>query len=818
MTLVRSLFFYSLLAFAALTARAQSVRWEPADSGDPSELQLVFESCEPNGDPRLPVVLGVNFVLTGTTTQTSIINFSTTRSTILTYRFRSQRNGPVQIPAFTVDTDKGELRVPAYTGGTAAAPLDSVANSTLAAPATTVWAGEVFPLTYTIGIVRRYYAQIGQNVDWVATPLVAEDWSKPEPFQTTNGNDQRVGFIYRTRVYAKTPGRITLNPAQQVVNLQTGSIGFGLFQQPRLEQVSVTSNKPDFVVRPLPAGAPASFNGAVGQFTLESKVVPATAAVGEPVTWTLNLAGNGNWPDIPGLPSRDVSKDFQVVQPQAKRTPTEGKLFDATLAEDVVLVPSRPGTYTLGPVSFSYFDPRTSTYQTITTPKTTVTITAPAPKPNVTPSETASTPEAAATAGAAVSTAKPPAPPGVIPRDPLPGSGNALVPLSKANLAIALSTPFGVLLVTWIIFALQRARQTDPLRSQREARQRLLTTLAQLRSAPDAAARTRLILAWQHDATTLWKLSHAAPPAAMFSDPAWAALWAESDRALYGAEAPLPEDWATRAETALTAKRLEKFSSAQLFLSRNLLPFFVVALALAVSGALLADPVVDYRSGKFAEAGAAWESVIKTHPQDWVARHNLALVLAQQDRWGEAEAQMTAAYLQNPRDPSVRWHLVTLSEKAGYVPDALAAFLQPGPLQWIARLASPAEWQWLLVIAAILVAAGLGCWLTGSYRRLAAWWKIVASVSFALGLLLAVVGIVSLSAYTNAADSRAVITAKPATLWSIPTEADTAQKTTALSAGSIAIVDRVFLGWNHLTFANGQTGWVKKEDIVGLWK
>ena len=61
------------------------------------------------------------------------------------------------------------------------------------------------------------------------------------------------------------------------------------------------------------------------------------AAVGEPVTWTLELTGTGNWPDLGGLPARTVSQDFQVVQPKAKRVNAEGKLFDATLTEDVVL-------------------------------------------------------------------------------------------------------------------------------------------------------------------------------------------------------------------------------------------------------------------------------------------------------------------------------------------------------------------------------------------------------------------------------------------------------------------------------------------------
>jgi hypothetical protein len=58
---------------------------------------------------------------------------------------------------------------------------------------------------------------------------------------------------------------------------------------------------------------------------------------------------------------------------------------------------------------------------------------------------------------------------------------------------------------------------------------------------------------------------------------------------------------------------------------------------------------------------------------------------------------------------------------------------------------------------------------------------------------------------------------KPSTLRSVPTEADT-QKTTALSAGSIAVADRTFLGWTRLNFAGGQTGWARSDDLLPLYR
>ena len=77
---------------------------------------------------------------------------------------------------------------------------------------------------------------------------------------------------------------------------------------------------------------------------------------------------------------------------------------------------------------------------------------------------------------------------------------------------------------------------------------------------------------------------------------------------------------------------------------------------------------------------------------------------------------------------------------------------------------------------------------------------------------------VSLHAYGPAADARAALAWRHSALRSIPTEVDTTQKTTPLAAGALAVVDKSFLGWVRLSFDNGQTGWVRQEDVVMLWQ
>jgi hypothetical protein len=394
--------------------------------------------------------------------------------------------------------------------------------------------------------------------------------------------------------------------------------------------------------------------------------------------------------------------------------------------------------------------------------------------------------------------------------------------MASSTVSWLLLPPVFCFLSLWVWLAVRRARQTDPVRPRREARSRIARTLWHLQTANEGE-RGVLLLAWQRDSAVLWQLSHAAPRAAALPDLAWASLWAEADRALYGAKSALPSDWIARAQAALAAMRIPKFKPRRLFLPQNLWPFAaVIAVGLVAGTALLhaaeLDPMAAYRKADFAQAEKGWRAAIAKQPTDWIARHNLSLALAQQERAGEAAAQAAAAFVQKPDDPSVRWHFGLVAEKAGVAPATLLRFISPGPVQSVARLATPAKWQWLLVTSAWLAAVALGILLANAYGRRERSFKWTALGGLALSLILASSGMVGVTSYGIAANADSVIVARQSVLRSIPTEADTAQKTTPLAAGSMALADKTFLGWRRLSFENGQTGWVRKEDIVPLWK
>ena len=861
-------FLFSIVGLTA--ARAQTVRWEPPGGqlgfNQMSELALVFENCEPELDRlKLPPVEGLSFNRPSQSSETSMVNFSVTRRFSLVFPVRPTRRTAVTIPAFDVQTDKGAISVKAATYavgdatvGNSGLAIDDVASAKLTAPKNTFWVGEVFPISYSLNVVRRYFHSPATNVEWQPAPLVAEDWGKSDPVETIVRGEHFVVLTQNTRAYAKQPGTLTIKPAAQMVNLMVGTSGFGLFAQPSVEQRQLESNPLELTIKPLPP-APADFSGAVGEFTFVSKVVPVTAAVGEPVTWTLELKGTGNWSDIPGLPPREASNDFQVVQPKSRRTMKDGSLFEGTLSEDVVLVPTRPGTYRLAPVRFTYFDPKAGAYRTLTSEPATVTITAGAQPANPAagsgaPVQFSLNSSAAGTPAApALPAATPPVPPENLPRDPLAEAATGFVPLSTRTLVLAclLSAAFCVL-ATWLVLAALRSRQNDPQRRRREARKQLTAVLAELNSSPLPAPGSALLRQWQQQAAVLWEIPHAAPGTPLVhacvgvhsrdAASTWAKLWSEADRAQHSREPALPSDWATRAEKALQAVTIPGWAPFSLFAPRNLLPFLGRTEGLNAEGlnralrasawvvllfsfsvlplsALGAEPAIDaYKRGDFPAAEQSWRTAVTAAPSAWTARHNLGLALAQQDRWAEATAYWTSAFLLNSRADATRWDLALGLQRSGMAPPELVELSRGEHRYRLVRLATPGEWQLALAFGSVLLAAALIVLLLQGYRHIGAWAKPTALLASLLAVLLATAATFSLHTYGSLAHPAAALVWKPTVLRSIPTEADTTQKTSPLSAGSIAIAEKTFLGWTKLNFSTGQTGWVRSEDLIKLYR
>ncbi|WP_404421132.1 hypothetical protein [Nibricoccus sp. IMCC34717] len=828
---------FSLFLLLLLPLTAQSVRWEPAGGSlalnRSTELQLIFDACDPTDEPNIPAVDGLLLERSGQMSSTNIVNGRVNQLEILGFTARPTADKSLVIPAFRVKTNKGELTVPSvtFTVGQAAAaggtiPLDSVARSQFTLPSE-VYAGEVFPIEYRLTALRRYLHQAASDLTWDPAPLVLEDWPQLTAENLLSSGEKQIVLKKASRALVRTPGTVSLKAGNQLVNIVTGSSAFGFFNTPNLEQFAITTPQPTLHVKPLPAGAPASFNGAIGQFEVKSRVVPEKAQVGDPVTWTLTVSGTGNWPDISGIPAREVSTQFRAVQAQPKRTAKPGALFDASLEEDVVLVPTAPGTYSFGPYEWTYFDPTTGQYRTARTAAHTVVI---APASATTGGGTgAGNPGAGLLApDSSSSAARVPAPglPAPVPGGAYDSAMHARAPLTTRAWLLRLSLPFAAFPFAWALLAYARARLLDPKRPARAARTRALTLSSHLSTHRAAPAALPLIADWQDAVITTLALPSSYPrPDAFTAHPELQRVWSEAEAVRFGRQTELPADWSARADSALRALPPAAFDWKVLGRARSWWPAAALLLAcLWLTPALSAQPakapdgLSAYQRGDFLQAEAAWRTALDHTPLDARLHFNLSLALSQQSQWKEATAHALVAFLQAPSDERTLRQLRLCLAQPTYTPQGIEPLLDDGFVASTVRRASAREWQsatvCLLGLASLCLLAGIAV----RFRWLPRWLKPVLTALALLALTGAGSAVYSFFHYGQFRDPNVVLVWRESPLYSVPTAADSQQQKSNVEPGTIALAERTFLSWTQLRFANGETAWVQTSELIAIWR
>ena len=193
--------------------------------------------------------------------------------------------------------------------------------------------------------------------------------NRPSPQQRTrNGTTYETIMLKRVALFPTKTGRLTVAPlqietearAQPQLGQRNGPIA-----RSQYESVTLASDSTTIHARPLPPNAPSAFDGAVGQFSMNTQVGAGSVAVGADIDLTARIQGSGN---------------LAIVSPPVVAPPADVPAYDPAVETTIerdeaairgektfrfALVPQASGTYTLPPVQFAYFDPETERYETL---------------------------------------------------------------------------------------------------------------------------------------------------------------------------------------------------------------------------------------------------------------------------------------------------------------------------------------------------------------------------------------------------------------------------------------------------------------------
>ena len=860
----------------------QSVAWNdpgPVAPNVPTQLELVFTDCQPSGPVNLPEISGLQVLgQPGRAQSFSMINFQTSSSTTLSYAVRTTLEGKVEIPSLEIATDKGKFKIAGITLNSTGAPTNTrrratpnpgffnpsfmpgagqvpaaptaplpegVAQAEASAEPRNPYAGEIFDVNYRVFIIGNRSGRVKTTPLWDVQNFSAEAWDRGQQI----GPGGSKGLQFHTRAMIPKAGPFTLPTIRQKLDIETGQVGRSIFfTSPTSQEVEVASEPIALPVEPLPAGAPAGFKGAVGQFTVESKMIPEQVNEGEPVTWTLTLRGTGNWPAGVELPARAVPTQIRTIQPKLRREFNGIEIFTGAIVEDLVMIPVSAGEFELPSVKFVYFDPKKKSYETIEAkpPKILVTkgasglsIATPpgAASPASTPSGKQPMPAVAGRPNQPLQYGAP-----GLPREPLEGTGVGFPPVAMGWLKLLSILPWIVLLGVWWIWAKRRTILTDPERSRKESLELWKISASGVgASSEDYRLRERTLLVWQKSvagtlgvegATPSWEDIIQGGPTLLEADRSeLEKCWMESEEALYGRGRSLAEGWSARAMVLAQRIDLPKIKIWETLRPRNVLPWGSLIILLLAGGLqveaaetngvvaheMAVDPVGLYRVADFKGAEKIWSERVRLKSTDPIARNNLALANYQLGDKERALAHGLSAYLMAPMTESVAWNLRIFAGAADQLDPAIDRL---GDDNWMAGLTSRLgvfAWQAILVGGIALAALGGGLWLAsgyyGFYRRL--FFRLGSGIVL-VGAVMALLAGLALGVYGKLADRGAVMIVDVEPLRSIPSELEP-QAEKAYPPGSIAHLEKSFLGWSKIRLPNHDMGWIRTEHIVPLY-
>lgn len=119
-------------------------------------------------------------------------------------------------------------------------------------------------------------------------------------------------------------------------------------------------------VKPLPRdNKPEDFSGAVGQFSVNRSISTQAPKTNEAFTLKLVLKGSGNL-KMARLPQLTFPSGLEVYPPSDQTEDSQqGSTVTTTRTIEYSIIPRETGRYTLPPLAFSYFDPKTEQYKSI---------------------------------------------------------------------------------------------------------------------------------------------------------------------------------------------------------------------------------------------------------------------------------------------------------------------------------------------------------------------------------------------------------------------------------------------------------------------
>lgn len=368
--------------------------------GEPFRVEFVLTNGDPDKESfEAPDFAGFD-ILAGPTVSTAssfqYINGKSSRTSTYTITFVlvAQNEGNITIGAARIKSDKAQFSTkptpieavkesPQQNNEAAAAEQGTALQNQLAQDdillrlnlsRTSVYKGE--PILASLTLYTR--AGIGGLED-AKLPSFNGFWSQELPVdnyqpkrQTLNGKVYDSQIIKEYLLYPQQAGELTIEPttltaiARIIVrNNRNFDPFFGSSDEVYNVKRKLSTGAIKLNVKELPAGAPASFTGAVGSFAMKADLPPAELKANSAATYTVEISGAGNLTFLqqPKLELPSSFELYNVRSTESIQTTTSGTR--GFRRYEYPFIARAEGDYEIPGVEFTYFSPEKESYITL---------------------------------------------------------------------------------------------------------------------------------------------------------------------------------------------------------------------------------------------------------------------------------------------------------------------------------------------------------------------------------------------------------------------------------------------------------------------
>ena len=233
-------------------------------------------------------------------------------------------------------------------------------------------------LNEAITVVYKLYVSPNTGVsNWreIDNPRYNDFWSQNLDMKglkvqngTYKGEDYRYVVLRKTVLYPQKTGKLNIEPLSLDVTVEVPTNRRDIFGGRLMQSVhrTVAAGNRAINVKPLPeAGRPLNFSGAVGVFDFAVSASKNELKATEALVARVEVSGKGNL-KLFKLPKLTLPSSLEVYEPEhTEKVSTNLTGMQGVITDSYTIVPEYQGKYPIPSISFSYFNPKTDRYESI---------------------------------------------------------------------------------------------------------------------------------------------------------------------------------------------------------------------------------------------------------------------------------------------------------------------------------------------------------------------------------------------------------------------------------------------------------------------